>query len=325
LVTLVEREIKPDLLLTLHRKMLEIRMFELKVQELYRVGQIPGFIHLYIGEEAVAVGVCANLKTKDLIFSTHRGHGHALAKGVPPGPMLAELSGKASGCSGGHGGSMHLYAPEYGFMGTNGIVGASILLATGAALSAKMRKTGQVVISFFGEGAVNNGAFHEALNLGAVWELPVVYICENNLYAVEMAFHRASKNTSVKSRAAAYIIPGVEVDGNDVVAVYEAAHEAIERARSGKGPTLIECKTYRVMEHHEGELETDYRTKEEVEAWKRRCPLRGSREKLLKTEAVSEDTLERMEGEITLAIEEAVEFSRSSPQPAPHTIFDHVF
>jgi TPP-dependent pyruvate/acetoin dehydrogenase alpha subunit len=325
LATLAEREIKSDLLLSLYREMLEIRMFELKVQELYRMGQIPGFIHLYIGEEAVAVGVCANLKTEDLIFSAHRGHGHALAKGVPPGLVLAELSGKATGCSGGHGGSVHLYAPEYGLMGTNGIVGASIPLATGAALSAKIRKTGQVVISFFGDGAVNCGSFHEALNLGAVWELPVVYVCENNSYAVEMAFDRATKNTSVASRAAAYKMPGVELDGNDVGAVCEAAKEAVERARSGGGPTLIECKTFRILEHHEGDWGGDYRPKEEVEVWKRRCPLRRSREKLLETGAVSDDTLKKMEGEIALAIEEAVEFSRNSPQPSPHAIFDHVF
>src|SRR5215831_5406185 len=212
--------------LKLYHRMLELREFELKVQELYRDGKLPGFVHLYIGEEAVASGVCAHLRPDDLIYSTHRGHGHALAKGVPGRAVMAELYGRSTGCSGGRGGSMHMYAPEYGFMGTNGIVGGGIPLATGAALSAKVRKTGQVVISFFGDGAVNSGSFHEALNFGAVWNLPVIYICENNLYATEMAFQRATKNTSVQSRAAAYRMPGAEVDGNDVKAVCDVATEA---------------------------------------------------------------------------------------------------
>ena len=198
--------------------MLELRLFELKVQELYRNARLPGFVHLYVGEEAVAVGVCMNLVGKDLVFSTHRGHGHALAKGVPAEMVLAELWGKATGSSGGRGGSMHMYAPEWGFMGTNGIVGAPIPLATGAALSAKLRKNGQVVVSFFGEGAVNSGSFHEAVNMGTVWDFPVVYVCENNLYATEMAFSRATKNTSVARRAESYGLPGVEVDGQDVLA-----------------------------------------------------------------------------------------------------------
>src|SRR6202451_122473 len=218
-----------SLLLGYYQKMLELRLFELKVQELYRHTRRPGFVHLYVGEEAVAVGVCSNLEAKDLIFSTHRGHGHALAKGVPSGVVLAELWGKTTGSSGGRGGSMHMYAPEYGFMGTNGIVGAPIPLATRRALSAKLRKRGQVVVCFFGDGAVNSGSFHESVNLGAVWDLPVVYVCENNLYATEMAFQRATKNTSVASRAAAYGMLGVEVDGQDVVAVHEAAQAAIQR------------------------------------------------------------------------------------------------
>ncbi len=176
------------LLLGYYRKMLELRLFELKVQELYRNARLPGFVHLYVGEEAVAVGVCSNLAPKDLIFSTHRGHGHALAKGVPASVVLAELWGKTTGSSGGRGGSMHMYAPEWGFMGTNGIVGAPIPLATGAGLHAKLGKKSQVVVCFFGDGAVNSGSFHEAVNMGTVWNLPVIYVCENNLYATEMAF-----------------------------------------------------------------------------------------------------------------------------------------
>src|ERR1017187_6835711 len=178
-------QISQELLLSYYKKVLELRLFELKVQELYRNGRLPGFVHLYIGEEAVGVGVCSNLESSDLVFSTHRGHGHALAKGVPAGGVLAELWGKTTGSSGGRGGSMHMYAPEWGFMGTNGIVGAPIPLATGAGLSAKMRKKGGVVVSFFGDGAVNSGSFHAAVNMGTVWDLPVIYVCENNLYATE--------------------------------------------------------------------------------------------------------------------------------------------
>ena len=270
-----------DLLLAHYKKMQELRLFERKVQELYRNGMLPGFVHLYIGEEAVAVGVCSNLRQADLVFSTHRGHGHALAKGVPAGVVLAELWGKTTGSSGGRGGSMHMYAPEYGFMGTNGIVGAPIPLATGGALAAKLRKNGDVSVAFFGDGAVNSGSFHEAVNFGAVWDLPILYVCENNLYATEMAFHRATKNTSVASRAAAYGLPGVEVDGQDVTAVDRVAKEAIERARAGGGPTLIECKTYRYVGHHEGDPGTDYRTRDEVSQWREMDPTKRARKLLL--------------------------------------------
>ena len=321
----VAEGIEVNLLLDLYRKMLELREFELKVQELYRRGLLPGFVHLYIGEEAVAVGVCSNLEPNDLIYSTHRGHGHALAKGVPARKVLAELWGKTTGASGGRGGSMHMYAPEYGFMGTNGIVGAGIPLATGAALSAKLRQSGQVVIAFFGDGAVNSGSFHEGINLGAVWNLPVVYVCENNLYATEMAFHRATKNTSVQSRAAAYRIPGVEVDGNDVAAVHEVAREAVQRARSEGGPTLIEAKTYRFLGHHEGDPGTDYRTREEVEEWKRRCPIKTLRQRLLEGGMAPLEALQRIEAEVQQWLEDAVQFAQQSPEPSPATVGEHVF
>jgi pyruvate dehydrogenase E1 component alpha subunit len=313
------------LLLEMYRRMLELREFELKVQEVYRRGLLPGFVHLYIGEEAVGVGVCSNLEPRDLIFSTHRGHGHALAKGMPARNLMAELWAKATGSSGGRGGSMHLYGPEWGFMGTNGIVGAGIPLATGAALSAKLRRSGQVVVAFFGDGAVNSGSFHEGINLGAVWNLPVIYVCENNLYATEMAFRRATRNTSVQSRAAAYRIPGVEVDGNDVTAVYGAAKEAIERARGDGGPTLIEAKTYRFMGHHEGDPGTDYRTRAEVEEWKSRCPIKTLREKLLESGMAAAETLERIEGEVQREMEEAVQFARESAEPAAASVGEHVF
>jgi len=321
---LLAEQISHDLLLAYYRKMLELRLFELKVQELYRNGRLPGFVHLYVGEEAVAVGVCSNLEAPDLIFSTHRGHGHALAKGVPASIVLAELWGKSTGSSGGRGGSMHMYAPEYGFMGTNGIVGAPIPLATGAALSAKLRKNGQVVVCFFGDGAVNSGSFHEAVNLGAVWNLPVVYVCENNLYATEMAFLRATKNTSVASRAAAYGLPGIAVDGQDVVAVHEVASQAIRRAREDGGPTLIECKTYRYVGHHEGDPGTGYRTREEVEQWKQKDPVKLARQRLIGC-GLDEGKLQHVDLEVERLIDEAVEFAESSPEPPSESVNDHVF
>jgi TPP-dependent pyruvate/acetoin dehydrogenase alpha subunit len=294
------------------------------VQELYRNVRLPGFVHLYVGEEAVAVGVCSNLEAKDLVFSTHRGHGHALAKGVPAAVVLAELWGKATGSSGGRGGSMHMYGPEWGFMGTNGIVGAPIPLATGAGLSAKLRKEGGVVVSFFGDGAVNSGSFHEAVNIGAVWDLPVIYVCENNLYATEMAFSRATKNISVASRAKAYGLPGVEVDGQDVLAIHNAAKAAIERARAGGGPTLIECKTYRYVGHHEGDPGTDYRTREEVQRWKEQDPVKRAR-KLLLDSGPGEDKLQAIEREVEHLIDQAVEFAEKSPEPSPESVHEHVF
>jgi pyruvate dehydrogenase E1 component alpha subunit len=321
---LLAEQISNDLLLAYYRKMLELRLFELKVQELYRNGRLPGFVHLYVGEEAVAVGVCSNLEAPDLIFSTHRGHGHALAKGVPASIVLAELWGKATGSSGGRGGSMHMYAPEYGFMGTNGIVGAPIPLATGAALSAMLRKNGQVVVCFFGDGAVNSGSFHEAVNLGAVWNLPVVYVCENNLYATEMAFLRATKNTSVASRAASYGLPGIAVDGQDVVAVHEVASQAIRRAREDGGPTLIECKTYRYVGHHEGDPGTDYRTREEVQQWKQKDPVKLARQRLIGS-GLDESKLQHVDLEVERLIDEAVEFAESSPEPPSESVNDHVF
>jgi pyruvate dehydrogenase E1 component alpha subunit len=319
------RKVDHELLLNAYRKMLELRLFELKVQELYRNARLPGFVHLYVGEEAVAVGVCMNLVNKDLVFSTHRGHGHALAKGVPADVVLAELWGKVTGSSGGRGGSMHMYAPEWGFMGTNGIVGAPIPLATGAALSAKLRQNGQVVVSFFGEGAVNSGSFHEAVNMGTVWDLPVVYVCENNLYATEMAFSRATKNTSVARRAESYGLPGVEVDGQDVLGVHRVAKTAIDRARAGEGPTLIECKTYRYVGHHEGDPGTDYRTREEVQHWKEQDPLKIARKLLIESALADESELQAVDHEVEGLIDQAVEFAEKSPEPLPDSVDEHVF
>jgi pyruvate dehydrogenase E1 component alpha subunit len=317
--------ISKDLILALYRTMVEIREFELKAYEIYRSGRMPGFIHLYVGEEAVATGVTAHLRQDDYITSTHRGHGHVLAKGVSPRAALAELMGTVEGCCGGRGGSMHLYDPKVGLLGTNGVVASGIPIAAGAALSAKLRGSGQVSVSFFGDGAVNEGGFHEGINMAATWGLPVVYVCENNMYGTEMPFKQATKNTNVASRAQAYGIPGVQVDGQDVLAVYEKAGEAVERARQGKGPTLLECLTYRFLGHHVGDPGTTYRSKEEVEAWKQRDPIQKLREKALASKWAGKQEFEAIDGEVRRLIEKAAAVALSSLEPSAETALDHVF
>ena len=252
MLTQVTPSVEKDLLLSLYRQMLLIRRCEEQLARSHQRGLIHGACHTYVGQEAIAAGVCAHLRPDDVVFSTHRGHGHALAKGVPPRQLIAELFGRATGCSRGRGGSMHLFAPEVGLMGTSGIVGPCILQAAGAGYSFKLLKTDRVAVAFFGDGAVNNGAFHEGLNLASIWKLPVLFVCENNQFATEVPFAYAAGNPSVAGRAAGYGMPGVEVDGNDVLAVYEAAGEAVRRARSGGGPTLLECKTYRTRAARRG-------------------------------------------------------------------------
>src|SRR5689334_18140815 len=232
--------------------MVLIRRCEEQLARSHQRGLIHGACHTYVGQEAVAVGVCSHLRRDDVVFSTHRGHGHALAKGVPPLELLAELYGRAAGCSRGRGGSMHLFAPEVGLMGTSGIVGPSILQAAGAAYSFQLLKNRNVAVAFFGDGAVNNGAFHEGLNLASIWRLPVIFVCENNQFATEVPFSYASANPSAASRGAAYGFLAIEINGNDVLAVVKTSKEAVARARDGAGPTLIECKTYRTRPHAEG-------------------------------------------------------------------------
>jgi len=314
-----------ETLLRFYRKMLEIRRFEEAAGDFYQQGLIPGFIHLYIGEEAVAAGVCAQLRDDDVVLSSHRGHGHALAKGVSARQVMAELWGRATGCSHGRGGSMHLFAPEVGFLGSSGIVGAGIPLAAGAGYTFKMLKTDRVAVAFFGDGASNNWAFHEGINLASVWQLPVVFVCENNMYATQMPFARATVNQNVYERAAGYGLPGVGVDGNDVEAVYSAAGEAVRRARDGQGPTLIECKTYRTVGHYVGDPGTGYRPKEEIEAWKARSPIEILKARLLAAGMVGEQELQRIENEVQALIADAVEFSRNSPWPDPAGAMAHVY
>jgi 2-oxoisovalerate dehydrogenase E1 component len=291
---------------------------------LHQAGLIPGACHTYVGEEAVAVGVCANLRRDDVIFSTHRGHGHALAKGVAPRELMAELLGRATGVSRGRGGSMHLFSPEVGLMGTTGIVGPNILQAAGAGYTFQLLETDRVSVGFFGDGAVNNGAFHEGLNLAAIWQLPVIFVAENNQYATEVAFSNATRNTDVASRAANYGMPGVAVDGNDVVAVHAAAATAVARARSGGGPTLLEGRTYRTRAHAEGMRDAGYRTSDEVDSWKRRDPLLMARQRLTADGAGESDVL-AVEAEVKAIVDEASEFAKNSPYPEAATATQHVF
>jgi 2-oxoisovalerate dehydrogenase E1 component len=312
-------------LLGLLRTMLIIRYSEEQLVKLYAAGKIRGGCHTYIGEEAVATGVCAQLRHDDAVFSTHRGHGHALAKGVSPHELIAELLGKATGCSGGRGGSMHLFKPEVGFMGSSGIVAPCITLAAGAGYTARLLKTDRVGVAFFGDGAVNNGAFHEGINMATAWDLPVLFVCENNLYATEIAFAKVTRNPSVAARAQAYGLPGVEVDGNDVLAVYQAAGEAVARARQGNGPTLIECRTYRQRAHSEGMREVGYRTAEEVAAWKDRCPIRTFSVRLVRERVATDDEIKAVEAEVRGMVDEAAAFAESSPLPDPATAANHLY
>src|SRR4051794_5306375 len=279
-------------LLALYRGMVLIRKCEEQLARSHQKGLIHGACHTYVGQEAIAVGVGAHLGREDVVFSTHRGHGHALAKGVSPRQLFAELFGRSTGCSQGRGGSMHLFAPEVGLMGTSGIVAPCILQAAGAGYGFKLAKSENVAVAFFGDGAVNNGAFHEGLNMAGIWKLPVLFVCENNQYATEVPFAYASRNPSVAARGAAYGIPGIELDGNDVFAVHGAAGEAIARAKCGDGPTLLECKTYRTRAHAEGMSDFSYRTREEVEQWKRRCPISSWRKRLQNEFDVAVSTLD---------------------------------
>jgi 2-oxoisovalerate dehydrogenase E1 component len=307
-------------MMAVYGQMVLLREFELAAQKLYRAGRMPGFIHLYVGEEAVAAGVCAHLRRADWITSTHRGHGHALAKGVPPKALLAELYGKETGCCGGRGGSMHLYAPAVGLFGSNGFVGGGLPAAVGLGLSAKVRRSGQVAVAFFGDGAVNHGAFHEAVNLATVQDVPVIFVCENNLYATATPLTMATKNTDIASRAAAYGLPGVAVDGNDAVAVWEAAREAVERARAGGGPTLIEARTYRTVGHHEGDpLVGTYRTQAELDAWRARCPISRLRRRIETEHPAAAAELTRIEAQVAREVEEATAFAEASALPDPAT------
>lgn len=316
-----------EAMIELYKQMVLLRKFELAAQVSCRAGETPGFLHLYIGEEATAVGVCAHLQPSDWITSTHRGHGHALAKGMDPKILMAELYGKRDGCCGGRGGTMHLYDPSVGLFGTNGLVGGGLPSAVGAAFSAKYRKSRGASVAFFGDGATNHAAFHESLNLAGVFDAPVVFVCENNLYATATALKNVTRNPEIATRAAAYGIPGVAVDGNDVVAVWQAANQALAKARAGGGPTLIEAKTYRTVGHHEGDpLTGTYRTQEEVDHWKKKDPVDTFRRRLIEDFAiVTGRTLDQIDEQIDKDVAAAIEFARNSAEPDPALVHLHVF
>jgi pyruvate dehydrogenase E1 component alpha subunit len=311
-------------LLDLYRQMVMIREFELRAINERRAGLIPGFIHSCVGQEATAVGACAALNQDDVITSTHRGHGHLLAKGGQPKYMMAELAARTTGYCGGKGGSLHMTDFDLGILGANGIVAGGIPIAVGAALAFQQRREPRVALAFFGDGATNEGAFHEALNLAGLWKLPVIFFCENNLYGEGSPQHLQAPIRDLAERAAGYAFPGVIVDGNDVLAVFEATCQAADQARAGKGPTLIEGKTYRQRGHYEGDPML-YRDKAEVEAWRKRDPLSNFRQYLRQHTAFSESDLQSAEAAVKTELDEAVAFALESPLPAPETALEGVY
>ena len=309
------------------RTMITIRLFEEKIVDMYARGLVPGLAHLYVGEEAVATGVCANLSKEDYITSTHRGHGHVIAKGAEIKYMMAELFGKKTGYCKGKGGSMHIADVDIGILGANGIAGGGLPLAVGSGLSAKMRKTDQVTACFFGDASSNHGTFHESLNFASVHRLPVIFVCENNTYGISVSQkqHQAIKDISI--RAAAYNMPGVTIDGNDVMAVYETSGKAIERARAGEGPTLVECKTYRWRGHHEGDPNQGrrYRTMEEVKAWMEKCPIKRFEERLIEEKVLTRPKIKKIWEEVQKEIDDSVEYANQSPFPEPKDLYEDVY
>lgn len=318
------KKLNENSIVEMYKTMLKIRKFEQVAMNTFAEGKIPGFVHLYIGEEAVATGVCANLKDSDYITSTHRGHGHILAKGGDLKFMMAELFGKATGYCKGKGGSMHIADATKGILGANGIVGAGHNIAVGAGLSAQYRGTDQVCVCFFGDASTNQGTFHESLNMASVWKLPVVFICENNLYGISMSQNRHQAIKDVADRGVAYNVPGIVVDGNDVFAVYEAAKEAIKRAREGKGPTLIECKTYRHRGHFEGDP-CVYKPTEEQEEWLAKDPIPRFEKYLVENEILTEEKLKEVQNKVESQIDEAVDFANNSPYPELESVLEDVY
>ncbi|AFH42872.1 thiamine pyrophosphate-dependent dehydrogenase E1 component subunit alpha [Fervidicoccus fontis] len=318
-------EIPKEKILWMYKTMLLIRKNEEAVEKYYRIGKIPGSLHLYIGEEAVAVGVVANLNREDVITSTHRGHGHFLAKGGSLKKLWAELLGKRTGACKGKGGSMHLFDFENCNLGSNGIVGGGIPHAVGAALSFKLSESKNVAVSFFGEGATNQQNFHEGLNLASIWKLPVIFVCENNQYQISLHYSKQQAIEGVAKRGISYGIPAVEVDGQDVVAVYEVVKRAVERARSREGPTLIEAKTYRFTGHTIDDNEL-YRNRDEVEWWKKnKDPLAIFERKIIEEKIFGKEVLEKIAEDVEKEIEETIKFAEESPYPEPEELFEDLY
>lgn len=319
-------EISNEVLLDLHRRMVRIRRFEETAGKMMEDGKIPGALHLYVGEEAVATGVMAHLSAADQITSTHRGHGHLIAKGGEFDRMFAELFGRSTGYCKGKGGSMHISNMDLGMLGANGIVGGGPPIAMGAAFSNKFRKTDNVAVCFFGDGASNEGSFHEAANMAALYKLPALFVCENNGYGeyTSQANHQAI--VDVADRAQGYGMPGVIVDGMDVIAVYEAAGEAIARARAGEGPTLLECKTYRYYDHVGVRgMGLTYRTDAEVEEWKKKDPIDGFEARLAEQGILSPEQAKAVHDEVLADIAAAINFAEESPYPDPEAVLEDVY
>ncbi len=310
--------------LSMYRKMVLIRTFEDQVYYLFLRGGMPGTVHQSQGQEAVAVGVCSQMKPGDFLMSGHRPHGHALAKGVSPRAAMAELFAKETGCSRAKGGSMHLGDPDVGMITSLAIVGAGCTIAPGMALAFKLRGTKQIAVTIFGDGATNEGALHEGLNFAAVQHLPVVFVCENNLYGASTAYHQVSLVPNVADRACAYGIPGQIVDGMDVLAVYQAMGEAAARARAGEGPTLLECKTYRFAGHSRSDRAA-YRSKEEVEFWKQRDPIIVLGKKLIAEGLATQEQLDAIQREVDQEIADAIAYAQSAPSPAPEEALEDVY
>lgn len=313
------------LLLELYRKMVTIRLFEQTVESHFLAGEIPGFVHLYIGEEAIAAGVMTNMTDRDYIESTHRGHGHTIAKGADLKRMMAEIFGKVTGYCKGKGGSMHIADFSIGMLGANGIVGGGYSLAVGAGLATKLSGEDRVSAVFFGDGASNRGTFHEALNMAAIWQLPVLFVCEMNQWASTTPYRTTTSVENIADRCQGYSVPGYIVDGNDVLAVYEAAKDIIADIRAGKGPVLLECKTYRIKGHFVGDPEK-YRTKEEVQhEFETNNPITRFEEKVLKAGALTQADLDAVYKQAEREIAEALKFAKESPEPSPEAIYEDLY
>jgi TPP-dependent pyruvate/acetoin dehydrogenase alpha subunit len=314
-------------LIKLYEGMVKIRFFEEKLIELALKGVLPGNPHLCIGQEASIVGVCANLRKDDYVTGTHRGHGHNIAKGARLDRLMAEIFGKKTGYNKGKAGTMHASAFEEGVVGCFAIVGDGIPVAAGVGLAIKLRGKDQVVACFFGDGATNTASFHEGINLAAIWDLPVVFVCENNQYAITTRITTTTKIKKLSERALAYGIPGVTIDGNDVFAVYEAAKKAVERAREGKGPTLLECLTYRWRGSSEGDPNRGltYRSLQEVEEWMKKCPIKRFREKVIHEKTLTQEELDKIDKKVKEEVEEAVKFAYESPYPNPEEALEDLY
>lgn len=308
----------------MYETLVRIRMFESRAVDLFAEGQIPGFLHSYLGEEAIATGVCANLERTDFITSTHRGHGHIIAKGGDTRYMMAELYGRTTGYCKGKGGSMHIADRDLGILGANGIVGAGQDIAVGAGLSIAYRGTNQVTACFFGDGSTNQGTFNEALNMASIWKLPIVFVCENNQFGISMSQSRHQAIKDIADRAVSYGFPGIAVDGNDVMAVYEVAREAVNRARQGQGPTLVECKTWRWRGHFEGDPSV-YKDPVEQEAWMEKEPVRRYRTFLEENEVMTADEMDAVDKRIDDEIDAAVAYAQESPLPQPEDVVKDVY